>query len=72
MTALFRIVIAEVPGFPVLGQMQFQLGELPYFTSVQRYSESEHEAGNADVPDAESAAAQRCRGFAEPRVCGAR
>ncbi|MFB7718120.1 TetR/AcrR family transcriptional regulator [Nocardia sp. NPDC056100] len=58
MTALFRIVIAELPRFPELGRMQFQLGKLPYFTSVQHYLESEHEAGNADVPDAESAANQ--------------
>jgi AcrR family transcriptional regulator len=53
-----RIVIAELPRFPELGRMQFQLGKLPYFTSVQHYLESEHEAGNADVPDAESAANQ--------------
>ncbi|MFD5681749.1 MULTISPECIES: TetR/AcrR family transcriptional regulator C-terminal domain-containing protein [Streptomyces] len=39
-------------------RMQFQLGKLPYFTSVQQYLESEHEAGNADVPDAGSAANQ--------------
>jgi AcrR family transcriptional regulator len=58
MTALFRIVIAELPRFPELGRMQFQLGKLPYFTSVQHYLESEHEAGNADVPDAASAANQ--------------
>ncbi|TNM34397.1 TetR/AcrR family transcriptional regulator [Streptomyces sedi] len=58
MTALFRIVIAELPRFPELGRMQFQLGKLPYFTSVRQYLESEHEAGNADVPDAVSAANQ--------------
>ncbi|MFG2921869.1 TetR/AcrR family transcriptional regulator [Streptomyces sp. NPDC048305] len=58
MTALFRIVIAELPRFPELGRMQFQLGKLPYFASVQRYLESEHEAGNAEVPDAVSAANQ--------------
>ncbi|MBR8742729.1 TetR/AcrR family transcriptional regulator [Nocardiopsis sp. MG754419] len=58
MTALFRIVIAELPRFPELGRMQFQLGKLPYFASVQQYLEAEHEAGNADVPDAESAANQ--------------
>ncbi|MFG2429104.1 TetR/AcrR family transcriptional regulator [Streptomyces sp. NPDC048590] len=58
MAALFRIVIAELPRFPELGRMQFQLGKLPYFASVQRYLESEHEVGNADVPDAESAANQ--------------
>ncbi|TWF95933.1 TetR/AcrR family transcriptional regulator [Saccharopolyspora dendranthemae] len=58
MTGLFRIVIAELPRFPELGRMQFQLGKLPYFASVQHYLESEHEAGNAVVPDAESAANQ--------------
>ncbi|MFE8953175.1 TetR/AcrR family transcriptional regulator [Streptomyces althioticus] len=58
MAALFRIVIAELPRFPELGRMQFQLGKLPYFTSVQQYLEAEHEAGNAEVPDAESAANQ--------------
>ncbi|WP_406155194.1 TetR/AcrR family transcriptional regulator [Streptomyces sp. NBC_01023] len=58
MTGLFRIVIAELPRFPELGRMQFQLGKLPYFASVQHYLESEHEAGNAHVPDTESAANQ--------------
>ncbi|MEV7075019.1 TetR/AcrR family transcriptional regulator [Streptomyces sp. NPDC093990] len=58
MAALFRIVIAELPRFPELGRMQFQLGKLPYFASVQHYLATEHEAGNADVPDAESAANQ--------------
>ncbi|CAL9364161.1 TetR/AcrR family transcriptional regulator [Streptomyces sp. enrichment culture] len=58
MAALFRIVIAELPRFPELGRMQFQLGKLPYSTSVQQYLEAEHEAGNAEVPDAESAANQ--------------
>ncbi|MFH9418621.1 TetR/AcrR family transcriptional regulator [Streptomyces rochei] len=58
MTGLFRIVISELPRFPELGRMQFRLGKMPYFASVQNYLESEHEAGNADVPDAESAANQ--------------
>lgn len=58
MAGLFRIVIAELPRFPELGRMQFQLGKLPYFASVQHYLEAEHDAGNADVPDAESAANQ--------------
>ncbi|MET9358141.1 TetR/AcrR family transcriptional regulator [Streptomyces sp. NPDC006617] len=58
MTGLFRIVIAELPRFPELGRLQFQLGKLPYFVSVQHYLEAEREAGNADVPDAESAANQ--------------
>ncbi|MEK8171772.1 TetR/AcrR family transcriptional regulator [Streptomyces sp. M19] len=58
MTALFRIVIAELPRFPELGLTQFRLGKLPYFTSVQHYLEAEHEAGNAVVPDAQSATNQ--------------
>ncbi|MFI1328154.1 TetR/AcrR family transcriptional regulator [Streptomyces sp. WAC04189] len=58
MTGLFRIVISELPRFPELGRMQFRLGKMPYFASVQHYLESEHGAGNADVPDAESAANQ--------------
>ncbi|MFI0977745.1 TetR/AcrR family transcriptional regulator [Streptomyces sp. NPDC021093] len=58
MTALFRIVIAELPRLPELGRMQFQLGKLPYFDSVRLYLQAEHEAGTARVPDAESAANQ--------------
>ncbi|MFJ7239957.1 TetR/AcrR family transcriptional regulator [Streptomyces olivaceus] len=58
MTALFRIVIAELPRLPELGRVQFRLGKLPYFDSVRLYLEAEHEAGTARVPDAESAANQ--------------
>lgn len=58
MTALFRIVIAELPRLPELGRMQFRLGKLPYFDSVRLYLQAEHEAGTARVPDAESAANQ--------------
>ncbi|MDA0563345.1 TetR/AcrR family transcriptional regulator [Streptomonospora sp. S1-112] len=58
MASLFRIVIAELPRFPELGRMQFQLGKMPYFAAVQQYLESEHDAGNAEVLDAESAANQ--------------
>ncbi|MFF0693391.1 TetR/AcrR family transcriptional regulator [Streptomyces tendae] len=57
-TALFRIVIAELPRLPELGRMQFHLGKLPYFESVRLYLQAEHEAGTARVPDAESAANQ--------------
>ncbi|MBZ6247413.1 TetR/AcrR family transcriptional regulator [Streptomyces olivaceus] len=58
MTALFRIVIAELPRLPELGRVQFRLGKLPYFDSVRLYLQAEHEAGTARVPDAESAANQ--------------
>ncbi|MFI5718678.1 TetR/AcrR family transcriptional regulator [Nocardia sp. NPDC051750] len=58
MAALFRIVVAELPRFPELGRAQFELGKLPYFISVQRYLEAEHNAGTAVVLDAQSATNQ--------------
>lgn len=58
MTDLFRIVIAEVPRFPELGQTQFDLGKMPYFDSVRRYLDAEREAGTAELDDAELAATQ--------------
>ncbi|GAF47727.1 TetR/AcrR family transcriptional regulator [Rhodococcus wratislaviensis] len=58
MTDLFRIVIAEVPRFPELGQTQFDLGKMPYFNSVRRYLDAEREAGAAELDDAELAATQ--------------
>ncbi|WP_051798080.1 TetR/AcrR family transcriptional regulator [Catenuloplanes japonicus] len=58
MAALFRIVIAELPRFPELGETQFQRGKLPYFESVRKYLENEHEAGAARVDDPVTAANQ--------------
>jgi TetR/AcrR family transcriptional regulator, regulator of autoinduction and epiphytic fitness len=58
MAALFRIVIAELPRFPELGETQFQRGKLPYFDSVRRYLEDEHAAGTARVDDPVTAANQ--------------
>lgn len=58
MTDLFRIVIAEVPRFPELGNTQFDLGKMPYFDSVRRYLDAERAAGTADIDDAELAATQ--------------
>ncbi|MFH8440020.1 TetR/AcrR family transcriptional regulator [Streptomyces sp. NPDC018026] len=58
MAALFRIVIAEVPRFPELGETQFNLGKMPYFASVRRYLEAENAAGTARLDDAETAATQ--------------
>ncbi|MDA2804113.1 TetR/AcrR family transcriptional regulator [Nocardiopsis suaedae] len=58
MAALFRIVIAEVPRFPELGETQFRLGKMPYFESVRRYLEAENAAGTARLDDAETAATQ--------------
>ncbi|MEU9184938.1 TetR/AcrR family transcriptional regulator [Streptomyces sp. NPDC048484] len=58
MASLFRIVIAELPRFPELGRVQFRLGKMPYFESVQRYLEAESAAGTASVDDSETAANQ--------------
>jgi AcrR family transcriptional regulator len=58
MADLFRIVIAELPRFPELGETQFQRGKLPYFDSVRRYLESERDAGTAVIQDTELAATQ--------------
>ncbi|MDR6326095.1 TetR/AcrR family transcriptional regulator [Actinoplanes couchii] len=58
MTALFRIVIAELPRFPELGEAQFSRGKMPYFESVRRYLAATDAAGTATVPDPELAATQ--------------
>ncbi|MEU8815908.1 TetR/AcrR family transcriptional regulator [Actinoplanes sp. NPDC048796] len=52
MTALFRIVIAELPRFPELGEAQFSRGKMPYFESVRRY------LSDAKLEDPEMAATQ--------------
>ena len=56
MTDLFRIVIAELPRFPVLARAHFSQGKLPYFESVRTYLVAEHEAGGAAIADPELAA----------------
>ncbi|MBK1784310.1 TetR/AcrR family transcriptional regulator [Prauserella cavernicola] len=58
MAALFRIVIAELPRFPELGEAHFERGKLPYFDSVRRYLDAEHAAGTAELEDTELAATQ--------------
>lgn len=58
MVALFRIVIAEAPRFPDLGDTQFRLGKAPFFNSVKIYLRSEHQAGTIRCDDPELAATQ--------------
>ncbi|MFC4554850.1 TetR/AcrR family transcriptional regulator [Georgenia faecalis] len=58
MTDLFRIVIAELPRFPELANAQFSQGKMPYFESVRRYLQAEHEAGTVRVEDVDLAATQ--------------
>ena len=58
MTDLFRIVIAELPRFPELADVQFSHGKMPYFESVRSYLLAEHKAGTVRVEDADLAATQ--------------
>lgn len=58
MSALFRIVIAELPRFPELGEAQFSRGKMPYFESVSRYLAAADTAGTATVGDPDLAATQ--------------
>jgi AcrR family transcriptional regulator len=58
MAALFRIVIAELPRFPELGEAHFERGKMPYFDSVRRYLDSENALGTVKLDDAELAATQ--------------
>ncbi|GLY30514.1 TetR family transcriptional regulator [Kineosporia sp. NBRC 101731] len=58
MADLFRIVIAEAPRFPELGQTHFRLGKMPFFDSVRSYLEAERDSGNVELSDASLAATQ--------------
>lgn len=58
MAGLFRIVIAELPRFPELGEAHFERGKMPYFDSVRRYLEAENRVGTAKIDDPELAATQ--------------
>ncbi|OLF05296.1 TetR/AcrR family transcriptional regulator [Actinophytocola xanthii] len=58
MAALFRIVIAELPRFPELGEAHFERGKMPYFDSVRRYLDIQNDRGVATLDDTELAATQ--------------
>lgn len=58
MAALFRIVIAELPRFPELGEAHFARGKMPYFESVRRYLDTANARGTARLDDTELAATQ--------------
>ncbi|GAA1049489.1 TetR/AcrR family transcriptional regulator C-terminal domain-containing protein [Arthrobacter russicus] len=55
---LFRIVIAELPRFPELGEAHFGHSKMPYFDSVRRYLDTENALGTTKLDDTEMAAAQ--------------
>lgn len=49
--ALFRVIIAEVPRFPELGEELYHRGKQPYLDRLQRYLESEIAAKTLDIGD---------------------
>jgi len=51
MQAMFRLIIAEVPRFPDLGQMLFQKGFGPFWNRLIDYLTAEKSAGTLDLDD---------------------
>lgn len=49
--ALFRVMIAEVPRFPELGQELYEKGKKPYLDRLHTYLEAEVAAGTLVIPD---------------------
>jgi AcrR family transcriptional regulator len=49
--ALFRVMIAEVPRFPELGQELYEKGKRPYLDRLHHYLEAEIAAGTLVIPD---------------------
>ncbi|MEE3624214.1 TetR/AcrR family transcriptional regulator [Nitrospirillum sp. BR 11752] len=55
---LFRVIIAEAPRFPELGQALFQRGKAPYLDRLHAYLRSEIAAGTMAIHDVPLAARQ--------------
>lgn len=56
--ALFRVMIAEVPRFPELGQELYEKGKKPYLDRLHTYLEAEIEAGTLAIPRVDLAVRQ--------------
>lgn len=56
--ALFRVMIAEVPRFPELGQELYEKGKKPYLDRLHAYLEAEVAAGHLAIADIPLAARQ--------------
>jgi AcrR family transcriptional regulator len=56
--ALFRVVIAEVPRFPELGQELYLKGKKPYLDRLEAYLTEQVKAGRLAIPDVVLAARQ--------------
>lgn len=55
---LIRLLIAEAPRFPELGERTFDFGTLPALDALGRYLRAEQDAGSVEVDSPEIAAAQ--------------
>jgi AcrR family transcriptional regulator len=51
MVSIVRLIIAEAPRFPDLGQMLIVKARGPYLARLERYLASEVKAGTLDIPD---------------------
>jgi AcrR family transcriptional regulator len=51
MAPLFRVVIAEAPRFPELGEELYRRGKEPYLVRLHAYFERQVERGTLSVPD---------------------
>jgi AcrR family transcriptional regulator len=49
--ALFRVIIAEAPRFPELGQSLFERGKAPYLNRLHGYLSEEVQAGTLTIED---------------------
>ncbi|MCA3263246.1 MAG: TetR/AcrR family transcriptional regulator [Telmatospirillum sp.] len=56
--ALFRVMIAEVPRFPELGQELYEKGKRPYLDRLRTYLEAEVAAGTLAIADLDLAVRQ--------------
>jgi AcrR family transcriptional regulator len=57
--ALFRLIIAEAPRFPELGQQLYEKGKAPYLARLEAYLQSEAAGGRLHIPDGGMARAAR-------------
>lgn len=55
---LFRVIIAEAPRFPELGQELYERGKKPYLDRLEAYLSAEVAAGNLEMTDVAVAARQ--------------
>jgi TetR/AcrR family transcriptional regulator, regulator of autoinduction and epiphytic fitness len=56
--ALFRVMIAEVPRFPELGQQLYERGKAPYLERVEAFLRNAVKHGQLQIPDVKLATRQ--------------